>query len=146
MKLSRDQNITRYAAYKKQLRDENDQPVGVLPQAFTMRPIDKGKLSVNWVEYHDGEYEDQLKSVVADFRTKRDTRPSGIFVIANVGVLMDECGELKANRVKVIGPDGKKKGLNPSHASINDLPENDAEIMQCLAAKVFVSFIKASEY
>ena len=111
-----------------------------------MRPQDEGKLSTNWLEFFDGDYEDNLKNAIVDFRSVRSTANSAIFGIAKVGVLYEKCDEKNASKAKVVHKNKKKATRNFSHATINDIPENDNDLMQCLSSEVFDTFVMAKNF
>jgi len=146
MKLEPEHHVLRYASYKKQLRDDDDNPIGLLPCAFDMRPRDNGKLSVNWIEYFTGDRNSMIDSAIADFRTRMTTAKNGIFGFANVGNLLRACKNKNAKKVKVIHFPPRKSKANGSHATINELPEGSEEVTQCLATEVFVEIVLAKDY
>jgi len=141
MYLKSDHHVTRYVPYKKQLRDEKDNPIGILPQAFEMRlDYDESKLSVNWVEYFNLSPSDNLTSVIQSFRQTRKVGEKAVFGLGNIGKLEKECSQQGYTKVKVVY-DGTKSKTNKTHASIIRLPINNDEMMQVLAYKVFDKII-----
>lgn len=135
-------HVSRYAPYKKLIHDDHGTPIALSPLAFEMREIDKGKLSVNWLEYFKKTHQENIESAVKDFRNTRMRALSNscAFGIGNVGELKRVCADHNANKVRVFH-NGKKGRKNESHATIIRLPENDDTIMQQLAAEVFKNFV-----
>jgi hypothetical protein len=60
-------HVIRYVPWGRLRKDEDDNVLGFLPQAFQLRP-EEDYLSVNWVEYHDGDRESQIRLSVWDMR------------------------------------------------------------------------------
>ena len=151
MFLDRQDHVSRHVPYKKLLKDDDDNPVGILPEAFEMREkLNEKQLSVNWLEYFKSSYEDNVVKMVKSFRLSRRAKgytvsKSSAFGIGNVGVLEDVCAELGRTKVrvlydgrKVLDDERKVTANNDSHARIMHLPINDLYIMQALAEDVFV--------
>jgi hypothetical protein len=146
MYLGKKDHVARHAPYKKILRDEHDNPVGLLPQAFEMREIDNGALSVNWLEFFDETHENNIIKMIKDFRRFRKMKgfPVGLksaFGIGNVERLQDVCAEKQHPKVRVEYEEKKSKKHNASHARIIRLPLNDSVIMESLASNVFVKLV-----
>ncbi|MCZ6804018.1 MAG: hypothetical protein O7D86_08825 [Proteobacteria bacterium] len=131
-------------AYKKLLRDKNDNPVGILPQAFEMRKEKNEKtLSVNWLEYFGNNHEDNIVKAIKSFRLSRNNKVGehSAFGIANVGKLEDTCAKHRHTKVRVLYDEKKNSSNNKSHATIIRLPINDLAIMQSLASVVFTELV-----
>lgn len=147
MNLDRKHHISRHVPYKKQLKDNNGEPIGVLPQAFEMREIDKKRLSVNWLEYFKSNHTENIIKMVKAFRKSRialgyKAGLNSIFVIGNIGKLIDVCTSYKHSKVRVVHNPDKESEHNKSHASIHRLPENDGTIMQAMANEVFTEMVR----
>ena len=144
MYLQKKDHVSRHVPYKKLLRDEEDNPVGILPQAFEMRAKKNEKaLSVNWLEYFGGNHADNIIETIKSFRLSRDNRVGQLsaFGIGNVGKLEDTCAEYQHTKVRVLYNEKKVTNNNKSHASIIRLPINDMDIMQALALDVFIELV-----
>jgi len=148
MYLDEEHHVSRHVPYKKLIRDESDEPVGVLPQAFEMRQkLGEKALSVNWLEYFDSHHDDNIVRMVKSFRKSREDKGQKVgvnsaFGIGNVGELIEKCKGLKAKKAKVLFNDKRKKGESESHATIIRLPINDEAIMHSLASEVFTELVK----
>ena len=136
--------ITRNVSFTRTHRNEEGKPVGILPQAFEMR-ADRGEkdLSVNWLEYFDGDFDQNLQDAINDYRQHIKIVSGGkvgkksVYAIANVGVLVDVC---KANTFKTVKVDHNAKKsarTNKSHSSIIKIPFNDNSLMNLLATQIF---------
>lgn len=146
MYLSKEHHVSRHVPYKKLLRDDDDNPVGILPQAFEMREIDKESLSVNWLEYFGNNHADNIVKTIQSFRLSRLSMDIIIgklsaFGIGNVGKLEDTCAGHHHAKVRVQYDDKKVSKNNQSHARIIRLPINDLVIMQSLASDVFTELV-----
>ena len=65
--LPHEHHVVRYVSYQRTRRDENDRVVGILSEAFRLRPDEAG-LSVTWVEHFPGEWNEALQAAVAAIR------------------------------------------------------------------------------
>lgn len=144
MYIERKDHVSRHVPYKKLLRDDEDNPVGILPQAFEMREEKNEKnLSVNWLEYFGGSHADNIVNVIIGFRLSRDNKvgPNSAFGIGNVGTLEDVCAKHLYTKVRVLYNGKKSLSNNKSHASIVRLPINNLSVMQSLATYVFTKLV-----
>jgi hypothetical protein len=125
----------RYVAWGRLRKDGDDNVVGFLPQAFQRRE-DEDYLSVNWLEFHDGDRETQLSLSVWAMRDSFE-RPLGAksaFAIGNVGKVKEAC-QTAGSRVRIVHePD---EPINPAHAGIRQLPRDDLSLLEALAADAF---------
>lgn len=64
-------HVVRYVSWTKLLRDENDNVLGVHGEAFALRPADNSALSVNWLEFYDGDWGTRIHASVNAFRANR---------------------------------------------------------------------------
>lgn len=140
MYLEDDQHASRWVKPKHQ-HINDDGSVVVLPQAFEMRDNDRGKLSVNWLEYFKSTHQDNIEKSVHAFRKHMGKiAKSSIFANGNVGNLKAVCDELGHKKVEV-DHNVESDAPNPAHCSILRLPENDATVMQKLAGEVFTEIV-----
>ena len=137
-------HVSRYAHPKKVIRDENEKPVALTPQAFEMR-VQRGEenLSVNWLEYFGGDHSSNIRDTIQRFRKHWGGPLSELsaFGIGNVGRLEDTCSEHQYTKVKVLYDEKKSAKKNPSHATIIRLPINEMVVMEALASSVFSEII-----
>jgi len=128
-------HVIRYVPWGRLRRDEEDNILGFLPQAFQLRP-EEDYLSVNWLEYHDGDRERQIRLSVWDMRASFE-KPLGAksaFAISNVAQVKKTCQGF-GSRVRVIHePDLPK---NPGHSAIRQLPRDDLNLLDAMAADAF---------
>lgn len=144
MYLSKEHHVSRHAPYKKLLRDDDDNPVGLLPQAFEMREeLGEKSLSVNWLEYFSKNHADNIVEAIQNFRLSRDGKVGKLsaFGIGNVGMLEDICAKHQHTKVRVLHDGRKSKNNNASHARIIRLPFNNLPIMESLAYDVFTELV-----
>ena len=144
MYLPRENNVSRHVPYKKLLRDNNDNPVGISPQAFEMREEkNEDALSVNWLEYFGNDHAGNRAKLIKSFRLSRSGKVGKLsaFGFGNVGVLEDICTKHKYTKVRVLHDEKKASANNKSHAHIIRLPINDLEVMQSLASEVFTQLL-----
>lgn len=136
-------HLIRYVPWGRLRKDEDDNVLGFLPQAFQLRP-DEDYLSVNWVEYYDGDRESQIRLSVWAMRNSFE-KPLGAksaFAIGNVAHIKKAC-EGFGSRVRVVHePDLPK---NPGHSAIRRLPRDDLNLLDALAADAFTDRVNNIE-
>ncbi len=137
-------HVSRYAHPKKVIRDENEEPVSLTPQAFEMRvKLNEESLSVNWLEFFGGDHSSNIRETIQSFRKQWGGPLSDLsaFGIGNVGRLEDVCTEHQYSKVKVLYNEKKNTKQNPSHATIIRLPINELVVMEALASEVFKEIV-----
>jgi hypothetical protein len=135
-------HVIRYVAWTRLRRDENDSVVGFLPQAFELR---RGEpyLSVNWIEYQEGDHDTQIRLSVWAMRDSFE-KPLGVksaFAIANVAKLK-QTSQNAGRRVRVVH---EPEPGNPGHAAIRQLQSDDLNLLEALAADVFTEKINNAD-
>lgn len=132
----------RWVKPKHQIVDDDGNAIGLLPQAFEMRPRDDGKLSVNWLEYFKSTHQENIEKSIQAFKQSMEQGipKTSVFAIGNVGCLKQACTSLGHTKVEV-DHNGKTKSPNPAHCSILRLPKNDLTLMQKLASEVFTELV-----
>jgi hypothetical protein len=131
-------HVMRYVPWTRLDKDEDDNVRGFLPQAFELRDDEDG-LSVNWVEYHDGDWETRIQASVNAIRGsfERGIGKKSAFGIGNVGKIKETCLASGA-RVRVIHAPKKP---NLAHAEIRRLPRDYLTLLQALADDVFADIV-----
>ena len=134
--LSATDHVARHAPWARLRKDEDNNVLGLLPEAFELRPDEPG-LSVNWLEYFAGTRSDQLQAIVKDLRAKRTLGLQSAFGIGNVGELESQCKDYDVPVKVVYWPtDG-----NLSHSRILGT-KDQLDLMALIADEVFQDFVQ----
>lgn len=133
-----DDHVMRYVPWTRLRRDEDDNVIGVLPEAFQLRQ-DEDCLSVNWIEFYTDPATRVYRSVLA-LRNSRKAGAKSAFVIGNVGKIKAAC-TIHGCKVRVLH---EPKEGEPAHASIRRLPRDDLILLAVLADDVFADMIHNS--
>lgn len=136
-KLPATDHVARYVPWKRLRRDEDDNILGVLPEAFQLRPGELG-MSVNWLEHYPGDRQARLAAVIGNLRANLDIRPKSVFASANVGAL-EHCCKQNGSSVKIVY--APTNGI-PSHALVRDMSHDDLGLLALLADEVFTEFVQ----
>ena len=134
-KLPPEHHIVRNASWTKLRKDENDNVIGVLGEAFKMRKVD-AYLSTTWLEYFPGARADQISAAVRAMRASNLTIPtkSG-FAIGNIGKIAAAAeASVKAYKLRILhepAPDNK------AHAAVRRFPPDDMELFELLASEAW---------
>jgi hypothetical protein len=135
-------HVTRYVPWARLRKDDDDNVLGFLPQAFQLRP-DEEYLSVDWLEYHDGDRDTQIRLSVWATRDSFEN-PLGMksaFAIANVGKVK-EISQAAGSRVRVVH---EPEPGNPAHSAIRQLQRDDLSLLEALAADAFTERVNNAD-
>jgi len=136
--LPNEHHVMRYVPWGKLRRDGDDNVLGFLGEAFKLRP-DETYLSINWLEYFEfeGDREAQIQASVKTFRRTLKVGAKSAFGLGNVSRIKQVCRSRDVNVRIVYEP----KDDNKSHSAIRRLPQDDAMLLDALAADAFVELI-----
>ena len=136
-KLPPDDHIIRYVSWARLRKDENDNVIGVLGEAFRRRP-DENALSATWLEYFSGSRQKQVTSSVRAIRaSKLCPRPKSGFAIGNVDAISKACLQRK-QRVRIIH---EPEEDNKAHASVRRITRDDLELLEILATEAWAELV-----
>ncbi len=136
-KLPATDHVARHVPWQRLRKDEDDNVLGVLPEAFRLRSGELG-MSVNWLEYYPGDHQARLAGVIGNLRVILDIRPKSAFAIGNVGAL-ENCCKQSGSSVKIVYEPTKG---NPCHALVRDMNQDDLGLLDLLADEVFTEFVQ----
>ena len=139
MNLPNQDHVIRHVSWSKLRRDGDDNILGFLPQAFALRPVEESikSISVNWLEYYDGDHATRTKKSVQSLRTTKPIGEKTAFGIGNVGKIKEICSQNAAVVKIVYAPtDG-----NPSHSVIRHLPKDDLSLLAAMATDAFCELV-----
>jgi hypothetical protein len=125
-------HVVRYVPWGRLRKDEDDNVLGFLPQAFELR-LEEPYLSVNWLEYHDGDRSTQLRLSIWAMRDSFNTGAKSAFAIANVAKVK-ETSQAAGRRVRVVH---EPEVGNPGHSAIRQLQSDDLSLLEALASDAF---------
>jgi hypothetical protein len=137
--LPNEDHVMRYVPWGKLRKDEDDKVLGFLGEAFKLKP-DEDALSVNWLEYFDGDRETKIHESVKTFRSTLKVGSKSAFGIGNVSKIKEVCLAGGASVRIVYEPEDNNK----SHSSIRRLPREDVMLLEALAADAFAELIHNS--
>lgn len=131
-------HIIRYIPWGKLRRNGNDEVIGILGEAFHLREIDKGKLSVTWREYFDGDDEKLLLQAIQTLRkTKLPITPKSGFAVGKINEIQTACLKFKSKIRVVHSPSSDNK----AHTSVLGLPEENFELFELLATEAWAELM-----
>ena len=137
-----DHHVMRHVPWGRLRRDDADNVIGFLSQAFALKP-DEESLSVNWLEYFGGDRKTNIRDSVLEFRRALTSigRKSA-FGIAHVKKIKDTCSATAGVKVRVVYEPSRK---NPAHSGIRPLPLDDLTLLDALAADAFSELVQNSD-
>lgn len=131
-----DHHIIRYASWTKLRKDEDDNVLGILPQALRRRD-DEDSLSTTWIEWFTGLPAEQYLSAVSKIRTTMQVSRRGGMAKANVGRLHELCGAEDVT-IRVLH---EPIDENEAHAGIRRLPRDNLDLLELLASEAFTETV-----
>lgn len=138
--LPHDHHVARYVPYQRTRRDEADNVVGILAEAFRLRPGEQG-LSVTWIEHFVGGWDDQLQATVAAIRRTQKVGSKSAFSWALVGQIHRIC-DARSHRIRIIHMPEEGNG---GHSEIRQLPRDDLLLLEMLATEAFAEYRLSSQ-
>jgi len=127
-------HVVRLVDYKRQERDPHtDAFRGIFPAAFELRDIDKGALSVTWVEYFKSQDDPVRAAIEAICSAMKKSQEDSVFAIGQVAAIKS-ASETSGHSVRVIyAPTGNNK----AHSSIRQFSNEDLELLDHWASEIF---------
>lgn len=138
--LPNEHHVMRRVPWSKLRKDEDENVIGFLPQAFELRP-DEPYLSVNWLEYFDGDHEQRIKEAVNAFRKKFTVGKKTVFGVAQVGKVKEICRANGTTVRLVYAPTTD----HPSHVAIKNFPRDDLALLEAMATDAFVDSVRSAD-
>jgi hypothetical protein len=133
-----DDHVMRHVPWPRLLKDENENVVGILAQAFELRPSEEG-LSTTWIEFFQGSHNDQISAAVKKCRTIIKVTPKSGFAIGNVDNILSACNRNNGNkktRIVYIPTNSNK-----AHAEVRSLPQEDSQLLEYLATVTWSTLV-----
>jgi hypothetical protein len=129
-------HVMRYVSWNRLNKDEDDNVLGFLPQAFARRP-DEESLSVNWMEFFT-DPATRVRDSVWAMRKTRDVGTKSAFGIGNVGKIKETC-LIHGAKVRIVH---EPEDNNAAHAGIRRLPNDDLILLEALAQDAFTEMVR----
>lgn len=133
-------HVIRHVPWSKLRKDEDENVIGFLPQAFELRP-EEAYLSANWLEYFGGDHEQRIREAVRAYRKKVTVRKRAHFGIANIGKLKEVCRSSGATVRIAYWPTTD----HPSHAAIRNYPREDLSLFEAMAVDAFAESVRNAD-
>lgn len=136
-------HVIRHVSPSKLIKDEVGNILGFFPHAFALRPTEESikSISVNWLEYFDGDHETRTKKSIQELRAAKNISKNSAFGIGNVGNIKEVCKNNGALVKIVYAPsDG-----NLSHSVIRHFPKDNLTLLEALAADAFCERVRNSD-
>lgn len=132
-KLSGEHRIVRQVPHSRQIRGDNNEYLGILYSAFTLRESEP-YLSVAWCEYFDLSADEQVRAAISELRAARPDKKSTGYWVAEVKTIEQT---LAPHRIRALHE--PKDGFG-SHAALRRWPE-DQELLETLAQEAVADFL-----
>jgi hypothetical protein len=137
-----DNHIVRHIPWNKLCRDENDNVIGILGEAFKMRENEK-YLSATLLEHFSGTQKEQIDLAIKEVRKYYNVKPKNGFAIGKVQNIKDVCIEKRNLKIRIVSFPTNTTALdgepykNESHVAVHSLPADDMELLELLATEAW---------
>lgn len=141
-----DHHIARHVPWNKLRKDHNDNVIGVLGEAFQLRPTER-YLSATHLECFPGTYDQQKELIVKEVRKYFNVKPKSYFAIGKVGDIKALCHKERNLKLRIVSFPTNCRTLsgspfkNKSHVSIAPLPSEDMKLLELIASEVWNDLI-----
>lgn len=133
-----DNHVMRYVSPNRLRKDENDNVIGVLGEAFVLRDGEEG-ISSTWLEYFPGDQTSQIMQAIHKNRECIKVKPKSGFAIGKVGNILSECNKnSKSKKTRVVY---MPNNCNKAHIEVKPMPHNDALLLELLASDTWSQLI-----
>lgn len=122
------------------MHDPNDNSVvlGVLADAFRLRPTDGGALSAAHAEFYGTEsHSNQPKAAIEKFKSVMTVKPADRFVVGQVGKIKLACSDFGLKVRIVTDPEPG----HPAHASVRQFQDDKHELLELLASEAWSEIV-----
>mgnify|MGYP003386787468 CR=1 len=135
----------RFVPRGQQVRDPDDDTFkGIVGTAFSIRPVDKGGLSLTWIEHYGPKSIATCSVAASKFRDSLSSKKLGgqaYFAIGQAGTIK----EVAANYGKQIRLVHAPDGPNTGHVELRRFTDEDRGLMDALALDVFTEHIAVAD-
>jgi hypothetical protein len=123
-------HVVRFVPWGKLRRDEDDNVVGVLPEAFALR-ADEEYLSVTWCDYFNGSHLENIRCAIEAIRNSDLTVGSKAqFAVGQVANIRSLVEDYYPKKLRIIH---EPEEDNDAHVSIRHWPRDDLRMLALLA-------------
>jgi hypothetical protein len=134
-------HLMRYVPYGQQIRDPDDESFkGIVGTAFSVRPSDKGGLSVTWIEHYGPKSLATYSKAASKFRDSQGSKKLGAkayFAIGEAGAARKMSATYGKKIRLVHAPDGPNTG----HVELRRFTDEDRRLLDALALDVFAEHV-----
>lgn len=134
-----EEHVVRCCSRQKQVVDENGTVLGVTWEAFALRDVDKGYLSVALFETVSGDADTRLIHIRGQWDQSgfRYNPRKAVMAVCNTGIIR-EYGLKRACKIRVLHEPSRQ---NDAYSAIRRLPQDngDIDLLESLASEAAVS-------
>jgi hypothetical protein len=121
-------DIARHVPWARLEKDEDDNVIGIYPEAFRLRE-GESYLSACWVDFYAGTKPQKIRQNYDDMSKRRSLGKKSGFAITNVGSLKCTC-EGRGAKPRVVHETGHP---TQSYVAVRKFPSDDDELLEILA-------------
>lgn len=128
-------DVVRHVPYRKIIFDENQNIVGIFPEAYALRK-DEQHLSVSWLDIHEGTKPEKLKHVLSGLKASKGIGNKSALTIGNVSTIKGIAHNSSTIKLRfTYAPNGADK----AHSLIHNINNDDLSLLSALATEGFAS-------
>lgn len=138
-------HLLRFVPRGQQVRDADDNSFkGIVGTAFSLRPEDKGALSLTWVEHYGSKSIATYSVAASKFRETLQSKKlpaQAYFAIGQAGAVRKTAAKYGKQIRLVHAPDGPNTG----HVELRRFTDEDRRLLDALALEVFTEHVAVLE-
>lgn len=138
-------HLMRYVPRGQQVRDPDDNSFkSIVGTAFSLRPEDKGALSLTWVEHYGPKSRATYSVAASNFRESQQSKKLGAQAYFAIGQAGDtrKTAAAHGKQIRLVhAPDGPNTG----HVELRRFTDEDRCLLDALALDVFTEHVAVME-
>lgn len=125
--------IVRHVPYQRIIFDEQENIVGIFPQAYALRE-DETQLSVDWLDYYEGTKDEKLKAALQGLQASKSIGKKSALASGNVLTIKTVAKEASSLSLRISYAPSE---ANKAHSLVHNINNNELQLLQALADQGF---------
>lgn len=125
--------IVRHVPYQKIIFDEQENIVGIFPQAYALRK-NEAQLSVDWLDYYEGTKDEKLKAVLQGMQASKNIGKKSALTLGNVLTIKTVAQQASSLSLRISYAPSK---TNKAHSLVHNINSDELQLLEALANEGF---------
>ena len=125
--------IVRHVPYQRIIFDEQENIVGIFPQAYALRR-DEPQLSVIWLDYYEGTRDEKLKAALQGLQASKNIGKKSALTLGKVLTIKTVAQEASNLTLRITYAPSE---ANKAHSLVNNINNDELQLLETLAREGF---------